>query len=304
MVYGACSRLMLLHLHPQAVERARPLLGTLVSIRVTGYEGARAHEAIDAAFEEIALVHRLMSFHEAKSDVSRLNQEAASRPVAVHAYTLEVLRAALDISERSKGCFDISVASQLVEWGLLPQPGERFPHSEGSWRDIELLGNDKVRFHRPLWVDLGGIAKGYAVDRATERLHQCGAMKACVNAGGDLRIQGPATEWVQLRPESISDKMMPVIELANSSVASSSGHLARKWHEGRICGPHVHGLRRDPMSTSRFACVIAAHCITADALTKVVLAEGRQSRKLLEHFGAAAHFHDPHDGWCSISAEA
>jgi len=270
-----------------------------VSIRVEGLPVADAHRAIDAAFEEIAAVHRLMSFHEVTSDVSRLNAHGDRLPVAVHSWTLDVLRWALCFSLLSDGCFDASVGAELVDWRLLPTPPRAVRRPEGSWRDIEVRPDGKVQFHRPLWIDLGGIAKGYAVDRATECLRARGTSFSVVNAGGDIRVTGRHAEPIGLDtgPDTQFTDARPVIELKEGSIASSSGHRQRRWHRGRRCGPHVDGARRTPAATDRFVCVIAEQCVVADALTKVVMAKGADCAALLGHFGSSAHIHDPGSGW-------
>jgi thiamine biosynthesis lipoprotein len=288
---------MQLSLQNLVTERAQPWLGTVVSIRVDEMAEAEAHHSIDAAFEEIATVHRLMSFHDAASDVSRLNRAWEQR-VDVHPYTFEVLDAALRFAASSDGCFDISVGAELVEWRLLPRPANAERAPEGSWRDIELLDDGCVVFHRPLWIDLGGIAKGYAVDRATECLRAHGALQTVVNAGGDIRVQG-RTEPIRLSAETATETM-PVLELTDGSVASSSGHLQRRWSDGEMRGPHVHGVRRSSAPTDRFVCVVAERCMVADALTKVVMAEGMGSSGVLREFGASGYFYDPEVGWRSL----
>jgi thiamine biosynthesis lipoprotein len=273
-----------------STERAQPWLGTIVSIRSDG-----PRDATSAAFEEIALVHRLMSFHDPASDVSRLNREGHVRPVTVHPYTREVLDWALRIAAASGGCFDISIGRELVEWGLLPHPEGPGAEPDGTWRDIELQADGSVFLHCPLWIDLGGIAKGYAVDRAMGRLLAQGAERAVVNAGGDIRVHG-LTEPIRLSVETGADTM-PMLELTNGSVASSSGHLQRREIQGMTCGPHVHGIRRKPAPTDRFVCVLAGKCMVADALTKVVMAEGNKAAGILDEFGASAYVHDPAEGW-------
>lgn len=285
------------------IERAQPWLGTLVSIRVEGLPVPQAHRAIDAAFAEIATVHRLMSFHREDSDVSKLNRSAAHKPVAVHPHTLEVLRWALAFSSSSKGCFDISVGAELVRWGFLPSPPGDICHSPGSWRDIEIRSDAHVLFHRPLRIDLGGIAKGYAVDRASETLHSWGAQRSVVNAGGDIRADGEHTERIALDTGRSGDAL-PVLELHNGSVASSSGCGQWRWHRGRLVGPHLHGVLRSPAPTHRFVCVVAERCVVADALTKIVMAEGRNSAEVLRRFEASAHLYDCQDGWEHLEAEA
>jgi len=278
------------------VARAQPWLGTLVSFRVKGLPLADAHRAIDAAFEEVATVHRHMSFHEESSDVGRLNRAGAGQPIAVHPYTYEVLKWARAIAASSDGCFDISVGAELVEWGLLPRPVGSPRRPMGSWRDIELRRDGRVEFHRPLCIDLGGIAKGYAVDRATQCLRDRGATQAVVNAGGDIRVLGRDVERIGLELEFVTNPV-PVLELADGSVASSSGHRRRRWRHGRVCGPHVHGVRRSPAPTDRFVCVVAERCVVADALTKIVMAEGSYSAALLRQFKASALLHDSRGGW-------
>jgi len=274
------------------VERAQPWLGTLVSVRVEGLSAAEAHRAIDATFQEIATVHRLMSFHEAVSDVSELNARAHRMPVAVHPYTRDVLRWSLRFSALSDGCFDISVAAELVDWRMLPIPPilRRRParRPEGCWRDIEIRPDGKVQFHRPLWIDLGGIAKGYAVDRAAECLRRQGASFGVVNAGGDIRVSGRRAEPIGLGLKTNRQRFpndFPVIELTDGSIASSIG------------GPHIDGASRTAAAKDRFVCVVAERCVVADALTKIVMAKGTGCAGLLRELRASAHIHDLGTGW-------
>src|SRR5579864_7048184 len=95
------------------LRRARALLGTFVEIEVEGPPGADLDAAIDAAFNEVAEVHRLMSFHAPDSDITRLNCEAHIRPVVVHDWTYQVLQAAIELNRRSGGVFDVAVAPVL-----------------------------------------------------------------------------------------------------------------------------------------------------------------------------------------------
>jgi thiamine biosynthesis lipoprotein len=287
------------------VRRCRPLLGTFVEIAASHASPDDAHRAVDAAFDEVALVHRRMSFHDPDSDVGRLNREALDRAVAVHPATFEVLRWARLVAEGSDGCFDVTVAGELVRRGMLPRP--RCPHepsAEGSWRDVELLDGDHVRFHRPIWIDLGGIAKGYAVDRAIERLASLGATQGCVHAGGDLRVQGPATEQVHLRPTAAPGRPAAVVGLANGSLASSGGGMGERRDPGRLPGLHVHGARRHRMGSRTFVCVIADRCMIADALTKVVLGMRNHGAAILRQYGATAHVYTARSGWHTIGAAA
>lgn len=282
------------------IERARPLLGTHVAVRVHGLAEHEAQSAINDAFAEIALIHSRMSFHEADSDISNLNRDAYDLPVRVHPHTFEVLHLAQELSEASEGCFDITVASRLVDWGFLPPPVFRVrPDPQSNWRDVELRDDRRVRFRRPLWIDLGGIAKGYAVDQAMVRLRAHGVAQASVNAGGDLRVYGPATERVSLRLDSVSSDALPIIEIDNGSVASSSGMLERSSRRNKMGGSHIDGRRGHPVGMRSFVAVVAERCVIADALTKAVLALGQRSEDLLRRYDATAHLHTVR-GWRSI----
>ena len=168
------------------VRRCRPLLGTFVEIQAFGSNAAELERAIDAAFLAVAQVHRLMSFHAPESDLSRMNRDAHYKTVRIHPWTRRVLKSAEEFSRNSDGIFDVTTAGQLVKWRYLPK--YCFPSGKGSWRDIILESTDLVRFRRPLLVDFGGIAKGFAVDHAVGILKRNRAVAGIVNAGGDLRV--------------------------------------------------------------------------------------------------------------------
>ena len=104
-----------------SIRRARPLLGTFVEIAVAGATVSAMEAGVEAAFAAVATVHRLMSFHEATSDVSRLNRDAWSGAIPVHGWTYQVLETALDLNRRSAGVFDVAVAPALQDVGLLPR---------------------------------------------------------------------------------------------------------------------------------------------------------------------------------------
>ena len=144
-----------------SLRRARPLLGTFVEIAAAGAAPAEMNAAIDDAFAAVAEVHRLMSFHEPASDVSRLNRPAATGAIAVHPWTYRVLKLALELHRRSAGVFDISVAPALQALGLLPRVagGAAWPPTDVGQGAIELRPDCQVRIRHPgVTLDLGGIA--------------------------------------------------------------------------------------------------------------------------------------------------
>lgn len=277
------------------IARAKPLLGTTVALRVHGLEPARAHAAIDAGFAAVRGIHEAMSFHNGDSEVCRLNRDAHKGPVAVGDKTYTVIAHAQAISAIAEGAFDITIAPRLVARGHVPRPAHApDPDGRATWRDIELLPENRIRFRRPLWIDLGGIAKGYAVDCAMEALLASSPAQASVNAGGDLRVAGPSREYVRLAAGHGAADTVPVMDLANGSLASS---------ERRARGTHI-DPRRAGAETQRFVSVAAPRCIDADALTKVVMARGASAGRSLAARSAQAVMHDAEFGWREIGGQA
>lgn len=291
---------------PGRVERARPLLGTLVEIACHGLSAAAAHPRIDAAFAVIGEIHGLMSFHEPGSDVTRLNQRAAAGPVEIDPRTRAVLVLALDLAEASGGVFDITIAERLVAWGRLPRPpAAPAADAAATWRDIELCDDGRVRFHRPLWIDLGGIAKGFAVDRAIECVALDPAVRWIVNAGGDLRVAGPGAESVLLQTDRPATEGAAVVELEDASLASShSGPADPGGLDREGYGAHLDGRSRRTAGRERFVSVVAPTCAVADGLTKVVLALREDAAPVLRRYGATAFLQVAGEAWQTLGRPA
>jgi FAD:protein FMN transferase len=237
------------------LRRARPLLGTIVDLSGNG--------TLDRGFAAIAKVHRLMSVHDPASDISRLNREAFAKPVRVHAWTWRVLKAAQEFAQESDGIFDITVAHRL-----------------GDWRDIVPEGNHQVRFRRPVTVDLGGIAKGFAVDRAVEALRRAGVSSGIVNAGGDARVFGPKSRAIHLRNPVEPTLVSGTLRARNRAFATSATYFARH--------ALIDGQSRRAMTDLISVTVAAADCMTADALTKIVFVLREKAAPLLARHGADA----------------
>jgi FAD:protein FMN transferase len=288
-----------------SIRRARPLLGTFVEIVATGDSTDGVEAAVEAAFGAVATVHHLMSFHEAGSDVSRLNSDAAAHPVRVHDWTYEVLATALDLHHRAPGAFDICVAAALQRLGLLPDTSGVSTRSPRDGRPppspvsgagavcdlVELHSENHVRFADPaVKIDLGGIAKGFAVDRAVEALQRQGITDGLVNAGGDLRAFGPGSYPIDVRDPRQPGRAILRVALTNGALASSGGRFdpasSRHPHSSAVIDPAT----AMPAQSISGATVCASCCMIADALTKVVMNAGESAGSVLEFYGADAFF--------------
>ncbi len=236
------------------IRRARPLLGTIVDLSCDG--------PCDVGFAAIEKVHRLMNFHDSTSDISRINRDAFGKSVCVHAWTWCVLKRAQEFARESNGLFDITAPSKR------------------TWRDIMLESNHTVRFRRRVIVDLGGIAKGFAVDRAVDALKQNGVTSGIVNAGGDIRVFGSTSREVHLRNPSWPLVSAGMLRLRERAIATSATYFTPR--------ALINGQTRRPMTELVSVTVAARDCMTADALTKIVFVLREKAAPLLARYHAGA----------------
>ena len=267
------------------LRRAQPWLGTLVGIEAVGLPDGPLARAVDRAFAAVARVHRAMSFHEPDSELSQLNRHAHAGPVRVSAHLRRVLHAACRMSALTGGLFDVTVAPTLTRWGYLP-PAQTAPDANGRWRDIRLHDDGTVSFAAPLCIDLGGIAKGYAVDLAIATLRQAGVLQASVNAGGDLRFYGAAPRQIAVRDPAGGLRLLPPMQ--HGAIATTCVADTRVQHRSEWRSPLV-----DPRSGRAFAradsmTVLARSCLVADALTKPVALDAAACEAVLRRLRAQA----------------
>lgn len=259
------------------MRRARPLLGTIVEIEIDGVAQTDAERTIARAFNAVSLVQRLMSFHDADSDIGRINRGAFRRPVAVHPWTARVLRHAAVFHAASHGLFDCTVGFELMRRELLPSDGLD-QVCEGNFSAVRLSEDRSVQLTAPVAIDLGGIAKGYAVDRAIASLRAGGVRCAAVNAGGDLRVMGEIDRPIHVHVPA--QGLLLAGFLRNGAVATSSS-IATIDRTGALEAP-------DSMADRRAYSVVAPSCVFADALTKVLVQTGDPQHPCFGRFGATA----------------
>ncbi len=260
------------------MKRARPLLGTFVEIELRAKAAPSSlNRWISAGFAAIEEVDRCMSPHRSDSDVSRLNQAAPGEWVDVNPLTVTVLQAAEALHRHSLGLFDIRC-------GGVPQGSSPL-----------LLEGTRAQKNGPWSIDLGGIAKGYAVDCAVEAIQCLTAgyrVAGSVNAGGDMRLWGvgavPAASQIQghgtfwLRPFVVKE----------TAAATSS---TRAYSNERLSPAiHRHMPSGNPASHAETVTVFASRCLWADALTKIVLmASEKMANACLASYQAKALIFNP-----------
>jgi FAD:protein FMN transferase len=230
-----------------ALSRLRVSLGTFVAVEAAAESDEIAAGGVEAAFEAIQTVDRLMHPERLDSDLARLSEAAEGVAVSVHSWTWAVLALCRELHEVTHGIFDPCL-----------------PSSPGRMPDLELLEGARVRRGARIELDLGGIAKGYAVDCALEALRNAGCESGLVNAGGDLAVFGPREHEIVLSGSGGAARSIRLRDaaLATSEVAAPS---RPSGHRG-----HYHGVTGELAGRGRVS-VIAPRTAVADALTKCLL---------------------------------
>ncbi len=256
-------------------ERRFTAMGTDGRLLVLAPTSSSAHKAMDAALGQIQMVERRMSPYRADSDVSRLNRGGHPGPVKLSKPTREVLRRAAEVSRMTDGAFDVTCAPLTELWRRAESTG-RMPGAESVRQALAAVGWQKLRLTdggaalaRPgMKVDLGGIAKGYALDLAAEALREAGLEAGLVDIGGDLRLLGRPADgrrWlVQVRPPRGEEPLM--LRLGGCAVATS-GDYARGFRVGSRWFSHiVHPRTGRPAGAAASVTVVAPEGAAADAL--------------------------------------
>ena len=244
------------------MTRARPLLGTVVSMQVKAEltNIALVERAIAEAFSVMAHISSVMSAHHGDSDLGRMSRAQVHEVLTLDAETLHVIRAAQHWTRLSAGAFNPCVAAQTLS-RQNRRPG--ITHSAiGSLHDIHIVSDTTVQLNQAVNLDFGGIAKGYAVDRAIEVLTAHGLHDALVNAGGDLRAIGERQWPVDVRHANthlMEGRLRQKTHLSQQALATSvSGPLNPEFV---LMRPHAKPIWRS-------VTVQASTCMAADVLTK------------------------------------
>ena len=272
------------------------VMGTVAEIRIHdapgGMAGARA--ALDAAFAEIRAIDRLMAVQRPDSEVSRLNHEAATHEVRVDQRVIEVLEASLVASRLTEGAFDVTVLPVVRAWGFTDGRPARPPDGTRSviagWRSLALdAAHGTVAYRsRDTAVDVGGIGKGYALDRARDRLRGLGVESAWLDLGGQIATLGrppDAARWrIGIRDPRRAGAMLGVVEIGEASVSTSGDEMQFALADGRRWSHVIDPRTGVPVTDMASATVVGASATMVDALSTaaVVLGPTRAARALAD----------------------
>jgi thiamine biosynthesis lipoprotein len=282
----------------------RVVMGTFSRVVVIARTERAAQAAIRAAYDVQERVESLMSYHREDSELNRVNRYAAAKPVPVNPMTFEVLRQAVHFSKLSDGAFDVTVGPLVDLWHAAAESNEP-PTEEALAEARRKVGYEKltlkekdmtVRFGvEGMRIDLGGIGKGYAVDKSVDAMQKPGVLGGMVDLGGNIRCfgqppRGRGTGGFETRPywriglqdpnvapdEMDASKPLLVLAITDESVATS-GHYRRFVKVRGERQSHIVDTQTGKGAIKLASVtIIAPDATSADALSTAVSVLGRE----------------------------
>jgi thiamine biosynthesis lipoprotein len=261
-------------------------MGTNIDVEIWHEEPVKGNAAIDAVMDEMRRIDNLMSHYKPESQLSQINARAFREPVVVDQELFDLIGQAIHFSEITEGAFDITYASvgYLYDYRKHVKPSEdqiKAALPAVNFRNLLLdPKNHSVRYeHEGMRIDLGGIAKGYAVDRCIGILQKLGVQHAVVTAGGDTRIIGDrfGRPWiVGIRHPDDKEKVIMRLPLVNTAM-STSGDYERFFDEGGVRYHHIIDPKTGHSASKvRSATVLGPTAMQTDGLSKTAFVLGAE----------------------------
>jgi thiamine biosynthesis lipoprotein len=252
-------------------KRATIALGTVVEVSLWLAPGVDPNPFFQTAYQAIRKVHALMSVHDDHSDLGRYRLASPGQAITIDAHTCQVLTFAESLWQASAGKFDVCIGEVLAREGYLPQEwsSAQVPSSFPRRQALEISphenGTASLKKQADTLIDLGGIAKGYAIDLAISALQASGVPSSLVNAGGDMRIYGPIEAPIHRRQHQ---EYVPLGHLHNQALASSGLPSNRDTAINKLPIVDPTTMQCLPLSSPTIS-ILADTAMVADALTKL-----------------------------------
>lgn len=286
-------------------RKSRVLMDTLVSISVVSDTEDRALKAIEIAFKEIEKLDHLLNYFSEKSEVTQTNRSAGITPIRVSHETLDIIEKALYASDKTGGAFDITIGPLISLWDFSGSPSKpprdeiiRERVSLVNYRDLDVNRKASTVYlkKKGMSIDLGGIAKGYAADRAVNELKREGISAGLVAIAGDIKAFGLKPDgkaWTvgirNPRQKGKEDEIMAVISLKDMAISTSGDYERYYIADGKryhhLIDPHT-GY---PSYECRSVSVIAGDGVLTDSFSTGIFILGvKKGMKILEEMGLDA----------------
>jgi thiamine biosynthesis lipoprotein len=273
---------------PAKLSYTGQAMGTYVTVWFWTDKEADAAKTAEAVFTEMKRLDGVMTTWTDTSEISKVNQNAGIKPVQVSAESYAVIERAVDISKKSGGIFDISVGAFKGLWKFDEDMDGSLPSEEAVKERMALVGYKDIVLNKAkrtvflkrkgMYINLGGIAKGYAVDKCVTLMKKAGFKDFMVQAGGDMYVAGTKGKdpWVVgIRdPRGARDDMFALMPIQDHSF-STSGDYERGFVKDGVRYHHILDPRTGhPAHASRSVTIRTKDAFTADAWSKVMFIAG------------------------------
>lgn len=281
-------------------KETRSSLHTLVTITVVSNSEDLARKACDAAYQELDRLGRLLNFYAEDSEISAVNRNAGSKPVRISPETLELIETAVYVGEQTEGGFDVTVGPVVKLWDfkkkVLPAKADiasRLPSVGYKNIVIDKAAGTVYLQKSGVQIDLGGILKGFAADKAAQILMDHGIEDGIVAVAGDIRLFGrqpdgqPWNIGIQHpRPKGDEEELLATVKLGSQGI-STSGDYQRYFLQDGIRYHHLlNPLTGYPESSCRSVTVIAPKAVLTDAFATGLFIMGpKKGLEVLERLG-------------------
>ncbi|MFH1540465.1 MAG: FAD:protein FMN transferase [Elusimicrobiota bacterium] len=256
------------------------LMGTTVEIKVWSHNEVLAKKSIAGAFDEITRVENIFSVYRPTSEISKLNKNGSA---VVSDEIMQLIKKSNYFSEISDGAFDITVLPIIELWKNAKKRGE-IPKEKEIKNTLKIVGwrnilidekNRKITFvKKGMKIDLGAIAKGYAVDRAVEVLKKNGIKTGMINAGGDIKCFGDKVWKIALQNPRDKNDFITILKIKNKAV-TTSGDYERYFLIDKIKVIHIiNPLTGYSVDKSISSTIITDNATDADALATATFVLG------------------------------
>ena len=268
----------------------RYMMGTSVEVIVWSPDRDASEKAVERAYAEVERIEKKLSVRKKDSKITEINQWAGTKPVKVDDEMYGLIRESKRFSEMSGGAFDISVQGLGDIWDF-NRPGFQEPGPDRVEKGLKRVDYRKIRLNEGdstvfleeggMEISLGGIAKGYAVDRAVGILRESGIEGGIVSAGGDLLAfgrKGNGQVWnVGVRNPREQKKNICVLPVSDLAVATSGDYERYRMIDGKRVHHIIDPRTGYPSTGCMSVTVVAKGAMTADALATAVFVLGPEA---------------------------
>ena len=297
----ACSRT-----GPRTMQRTESIMGTEVTVTVVAKSSAEADSALEAAMTEIRRFDQMMSLYKDSSEITKVNLAAGKQPVPVSPEMIEVVENGARVSRLTNGAFDVTIGPLVVLWQMRLKEGRTPTDKEilnvlprVNYRTIVIDKKASTLFlTKPnMIMDFGGIAKGYAADKAAELLRKRGIENAVVAIAGDIRVLGrrqDGSPWrIGVQHPREKEKLLTVLDLSDKYI-STSGDYERFKIIGKKRYHHILDPRTGkPSKGMASVTLICDRGSIGDPLTTALFIVGAdKGMKIVKALGYEAIFED------------